>query len=662
MPGADSRPTPRKSAGQNPTNSFSARTRQGPSSRLGPWSPECKVAHSGLCAPPTCTVPAEGEVNVRTSPLFLTSILLTAGLVASEAGAQSPTTSTFIPTGSMSVPRDGHTATLLTTGKVLIAGGANSSGDLSTAELYDPASGTFTLIANLMTSPHAGHTATVLPNGKVLIAGGFDGLGRPSTTAELYDPSQGTFSQTSPMLTGRSSHTATLLPSGKVLIAGGFGFAESTAELYDPNTGIFTVTGRMQVPRLWHTATLLPDGRVLITGGFNDFGGSTAPEASAEVYNPTTGIFTLLASIMSAPRALHTATALSNGRILLVGGTRIVNFGQRLAQNSADVFDPATNTFASTGSMTTARFQHTATLLPNGQVVVAGGNDGVNVFNTAEIFDSATGLFSPTGSMAFLRSSHSATLLPNGNVLVAGGSGGFVVGFLASAEIYIPTPSPGRFAYVANCGPSCGTSGPDGNVSAYTIDGATGALTPVAGSPFPAGSNPRSVTVDPTGRFAYVANFFSGNVSGYIIDGTTGALTPVAGSPFLAGGTPFTVTVDPTSRFAYVANQFSNNVSAYTIDGSTGALTPVAGSPFSAGGIAPRSVTVHPTGQFAYVTASDSVSAYRINQATGALTPVAGSPFPGVMDPISVTVDPTGRFAYVANFSFQNVSAYTIDG
>jgi len=376
-------------------------------------------------------------VNLRTSPLYLASILLTAGVLASEAGAQSPAPSTFITTGSMSVPRTGHTATLLTGGKVLIAGGfANSIGYLSTAELYDPAVGTFALIGSHMISARALHTATVLPNGKVLIAGGFDGSGLQSASAELYDPSQETFSRTGSMLTGRASHTATLLPSGKVLIAGGFGVAESTAELYDPNAGTFTVTGSMQVPRLWHTATLLPDDRVLITGGINDFGGSTVPEASAEVYNPTTGIFTLLANIMSAPRALHTATALSNGRILLVGGTQIVNFSGRQAENTAEVFNPATNTFTSTGSMTTARFQHTATLLSNGQVLVAGGDGNTILVNaSAELYDPVTGSFSATGSMSTARDRHTSTLLPNSNVLVTGGANG--VASLASAEVFV---------------------------------------------------------------------------------------------------------------------------------------------------------------------------------------------------------------------------------
>ncbi len=159
-------------------------------------------------------------------------------------------------------------------------------------------------------------------------------------------------------------------------------------------------------------------------------------------------------------------------------------------------------------------------------------------------------------------------------------------------------------------------------------------------------------------EFAYVANDLSNNVSGYTINAATGALTPIAGSPFPAGTNPVSVTVDPTGKFAYVANSSSDNVSGYTINAATGALTPIAGSPFPAG-TTPRSVTVDPSGKFAYVAnQGGNVSGYTINAATGALTPVAGSPFPAGTGPIAVTVDPSGKFAYVANFGSSDVSGY----
>jgi len=216
----------------------------------------------------------------------------------------------------------------------------------------------------------------------------------------------------------------------------------------------------------------------------------------------------------------------------------------------------------------------------------------------------------------------------------------------------------GKFVYVAN---NAQFSGGNGNVSGYTINPGTGTLTAIVGSPFPAELLPNSVTVDPSGKFAYMANQ-GNNVSGYAIDPSTGALTAIAGSPFAAGSTPVSVAVDPSGKFAYAANETSGNVSGYSIEPSTGALTAIAGSPFTAGSF-PRSVVVDPSGKFAYVVNAfdGDVSGYRIDPNTGALTTIAGSPFPAGFFPQSVAVDPSGKFAYVANQLSANVSGYAID-
>ena len=191
---------------------------------------------------------------------------------------------------------------------------------------------------------------------------------------------------------------------------------------------------------------------------------------------------------------------------------------------------------------------------------------------------------------------------------------------------FTPTPTQAQFVYVTNEGSN--------NISAYSIDATSGALTPVAGSPFGTDSGPNAVAGNVTGTFAFVANQNypngSGSVSVYSIDATSGALTPVTGSPFGdADGEPYGLAVDPTGKFAYVTNLFSNNVSAYTIDATSGALTPVAGSPFATAGGEPEGTAVDPTGKFVYVpnSGANNVSAYTIDATTGALTPVAGSPF-----------------------------------
>ena len=204
------------------------------------------------------------------------------------------------------------------------------------------------------------------------------------------------------------------------------------------------------------------------------------------------------------------------------------------------------------------------------------------------------------------------------------------------------------FAYVANQSSN--------DVSAYSINATTGALTAVPGSPFAAGSGPNSVTVDPTGKFAYATNAASNDISVYTINQTTGALS--AGAAVAAVPSPYSISVDPTGRFAYVANFFSNSVSAYTINTSTGALT--AGATIAAG-TGPTAVTVDPTGKFAYVANknSNNVSVYTINTSSGALT--AGTAVAAGAQPVSVTVDPSGKFAYVANSASNNVSIYAID-
>jgi streptogramin lyase len=142
----------------------------------------------------------------------------------------------------------------------------------------------------------------------------------------------------------------------------------------------------------------------------------------------------------------------------------------------------------------------------------------------------------------------------------------------------------------------------------------------LSNSPFAAGGGPFSVAVDPSGKFAYVANINSNNVSAYTIDSTTGALSQLSNSPFTAGSGPASVAVDPSGKFAYVANLFAGSVSAYTIDSTTGALSQLSNSPFAAGSN-PASVAVDPSGKFAYVAnAGGGVSAYTINSTTGALT------------------------------------------
>jgi Galactose oxidase, central domain len=323
---------------------------------------------------------------------------------------------------------------------VLLAGGIDnitvdgSHIELTTAELYHQRFGQFTATGS-MNFPQLGQAATRLRDGKVLIG------------EELYDPRSGTFSVTDPMTVGRVGNTATLLRDGRVLVAGG---ETATAELYDPVSASFTLTGSMTVERTDHSATLLRDGTVLIAGGQTE----TGILASAETYDPATGQFSATGS-MTIPREFQTATLLQNERVLIAAGGTGVGGCINCSTASAELYDPVTREFSSTGSLTTPRRGQSATLLSNGEVLMTGGIDDESqcgapeacILKTAELYDPTTGSFRSTGDMSDFRFDHTANLLDNGKVLVAGG---FDTGLhiTDTAELY--TPSSGTFAQTGN--------------------------------------------------------------------------------------------------------------------------------------------------------------------------------------------------------------------
>lgn len=360
--------------------------------------------------------------------------------ILGSAELYDPATGNWTPARSLNTSRYGHVATLLQNGKVLVAGGYNGN-YLASAELYDPATGTWTFTGSLNLGRY-GFTATLMPDGKVLVAGGSSSAGN-TTSAELYDPATELWTPTGSLNKGRLEHTATLMPDGKVLVAGGSGNGPSETvsemELYDPLLGSWALAGPMIQPRVGHTATLLPNGQVLFAGGFAN-GPAPTPFSSAECYNPLAGT-NQPTGALNTGRSFHTATLLPNGTVLVSGGTA---HAENDTTGSAEVYDPSSGMWAPTNSLNTARFLHTATLLASGRVLITGGtvdNNESGLTNT-EVYDStvspATGAWATTGSMQDVRENFAMTLLPDGTVLAVGGENGSG-SYYSSAEIYDPT-------------------------------------------------------------------------------------------------------------------------------------------------------------------------------------------------------------------------------
>jgi hypothetical protein len=464
------------------------------------------------------------------------------GTIWSSAELYDPTTGVFTPTGSLNAARRLATATLLNDGTVLIAGGFDSSGAaLASAEIYNPETGTFTLTGDLGTA-RAAHTATLLNGGMVLIAGGSpsDASGEvPLSSAELYNPASGTFSPTGSLNAARTVASATLLNNGTVLVAGGSGPGSpnlttlTTAEIYDPTAATFSTTGSLNVPHDTQAALLLPNGFVLFAGNYY----LPTEKSPAELYEPATftppglqsisvspasstvspgayqpyiatGTFatgtqpltsvvwsssdTTMAEISNDGSNLGTAVAVGSptatrpatitataGTIsgavglsirpsgfvqtgsmneqrnffqatLLFNGQVLVEDGQGAIGPTAELYNPANGEFTFTGNPVTLRNSfYTATLLQNGKVLLVGGvsTTGPEAISSAELYDPVAGTFSATGSLNVGRYDHTATLLNSGQVLITGGQTS-ASSFLLSAELY--DPATGTFTLTGN--------------------------------------------------------------------------------------------------------------------------------------------------------------------------------------------------------------------
>ncbi len=335
-----------------------------------------------------------------------------------------PATGAITPSGSMSIAREQHVAVRLNNGKVLVAGGYDNR-YLNSMELYSPADGSFTATTSL-SATRAGAGVVLLRGGVVLIVGGYNGT--YLQTAETFDPTSESVKYTGNMIETRYRPTVTLVKNGGVLVSGGFnGQFLKSVEVYDPPSAKFSSIGVMIAAREGHTATFLNDNNVLFTGGCNN---SESDRVvcdnyldAAEIWDSSGNIFKLTAGKMIAARYGHTATMLPDGKVLIVGGKNASS-----VLSSAEIYDPATGKFTLAAEMGTPRYGHTATLLPDGRVLIAGGQDSTSALSSAEIY--SQGAFAPVAlPMSAARYQHTATALADGKILLAGGENSPLLNF-----------------------------------------------------------------------------------------------------------------------------------------------------------------------------------------------------------------------------------------
>jgi galactose oxidase-like protein len=365
-----------------------------------------------IAASAGCTAAPSLGPSAEPSLVALPTATVTAPATMAPTLIPPPTAgpATWTSTGDRITAGQPLAATLLLDGRVLVVDGPDDVHSQSnSAELYDPASGTWAATGTLITPRYDAYTVTRLADGTVLVAGGSNARTDDLAAAELYDPATGAWARTGRMNQGRFGHTATLLPNGQVLVTGGVSlYGPATAELYDPATGSWAATGHMLKARIAYTATLLLDGRVLVAGGLGDDNAL----AAAEIYDPGLGTWTATGRMVNR-HADYVSALLPDGKVLLV------------ASNGNEVYNPKSGSWTRSGPMAAHNAGALAlTLLADGRVLVVGCcNDPVTVegMGAAELFDEATGVWTAIEAMTDCGGNPTA-VLPNGSVLVLSGS------------------------------------------------------------------------------------------------------------------------------------------------------------------------------------------------------------------------------------------------
>ncbi len=384
------------------------------------------------------------SINAPAAPSITTADMLTASTSVSPSGIDASVTWSTGPGSSAGtvVPVEWFYGYLPPATPGTYTATAASVADPSktaalTVQVTAAPSATLSATAGTAASMRYSHAAAILPDGRVLLVGGQSdrqGLG-PILTTDVFNPTSGSLTGGPTLALSRVRSEAIAIDADRVLVTGGeedYQTARKTAEVLSLSTGrTVATTNAMSVLRIHHRMVALSSGpnsgKVLVIGGFNGpipYGvPSWLATNSVEVFDPASNSFTAASAGLLTSRGLFTATPLLDGRILIVGGYQPDPGAGSLA--SAEIYDPATGSFSYTGSLSIARYGHTATRLADGKVLIVGGDQNVGTRSTAELYNPATGTFTTvTSTLSVLRSNHAAALLADGRVLIFGGESG----------------------------------------------------------------------------------------------------------------------------------------------------------------------------------------------------------------------------------------------
>jgi N-acetylneuraminic acid mutarotase len=350
-----------------------------------------------------------------------------------------PPIGTWVQAPDLASIRGTTSAVTFKDGKVLVSGGGVGAIPVAAVEIFDPAANQWRPTGAL-NDARRGHASVALADDRVLVAGGRNADGDPTPSAEIYDPASGTWTRTAPMNLGRIGHSMSLLADGRVLVAGGTVLGaggasggqtlrpDSSAEIFDPRTSTWRPTSAMSTARFEHTATALADGKVLMVGGQGPGqGGRLTALATTELFDPAADTF-VSSTDLGEGRTNHAAVLLSDrSTVLVVGGAGGDNAD--LSLGSAEIYDSRSGSWNRVGPLTQPRTGATATLMASGNVLVAGGESATRGQRRSlvrgEMFDAQSREWRSAGDMSCPRSEHASVLLGDGTVLVVAGDGAF---------------------------------------------------------------------------------------------------------------------------------------------------------------------------------------------------------------------------------------------